>query len=75
MIPKVRWWRAKPAGELCSAATWFDARLSYPGFLVRHGRCDGNVRLFRDLHAFRAHDGAYSMDLPLTSLDEVTEPV
>jgi hypothetical protein len=74
MIPKVRWWRVKPSRELCSLAEWFDTRQSYPGFVVHDARCAENVRVFRDVPAFTTHDGSFSMDLPLTSLDEVAEP-
>jgi hypothetical protein len=74
MIPKVRWWRVKPSGTLGTPAAWFDARLTYPGFVVHDARCDENVRVFRDLPAFTAHDGSFSIDLPLRSVDEVSEP-
>jgi len=36
--------------------------------------CKGNVRLFRDLDAFRTHNGSFSIDLPQKWLEEVLAP-
>ena len=74
MIPQVKWWRAKAAPALGSGrADWFDHVNAYPGFVVSQPPCAGNVRLFRDLDAFKSHDGSFSVDLPLSSLDEVQQ--
>lgn len=73
MIPKVRWWRAKPTPSGFGRAAWFDPAASYPGFVLPQ-RCKGNVRVFRDIQAFMTHDGSFSMDLPESVLDEVAAP-
>lgn len=73
MIPKVRWWRAKPTPPDCGRPPWFDPATPYPGFVLPE-HFKGNVRVFRDIQAFMAHDGAFSMDLPQSVLDEVAAP-
>jgi hypothetical protein len=74
MIPQVKWWRAKTSPVLGPGrADWFQHENAYPGFVVSQPPCKGNVRLFRDLDAFRTHDGSFSVDLPRESLDEVEE--
>jgi hypothetical protein len=74
MIPQVKWWRAKSAPVLGPGrADWFQQQNTYPGFVVSQPPCAGNVRLFRDLDAFKSHDGSFSVDLPRESLDEVEE--
>ena len=74
MLPPVKWWRLRPTAGGLGYAGWFDPTQSYPGFQLRDRRFRGNVRVFRDLAAFAAHDGALSMDLSPTVLDEVLEP-
>ena len=71
MIPQVKWWRAKTSPVLGPGrADWFVHPNAYPGFVVSQPP-SGNVRLFRDLDAFKSHDGSFSVDLPLESLDQV----
>ena len=74
MIPSVKWWRAKSAPQTAGRADWFDENRAFPGFVVSMEPCKGNVRLFRDLDAFRAHDGSFSIDLPQKSVEEVLAP-
>ena len=75
MLPSVKWWRAKAS---CLAAgwcaDWFEQTKVYPGFVLPRW-LHGNVRVFRDMHALNANDGALSIDLPLKFLDEVQPPV
>jgi len=74
MLPQVRWWRTKPTRVVGVRPGWFEPGTSYPGFIVQDRACRGNVRVFRDLQAFTAYDGSFSMDIPLTTLDEVPAP-
>src|SRR6266576_1568487 len=75
MIPEVKWWRAKSApAQTASRAEWFDESKAFPGFVVTIEQCKGNVRLFRDLDAFRTHDGSFSIDLAQKWLEEVEAP-
>jgi hypothetical protein len=75
MIPQVKWWRAKSAPpQTASRAEWFDENTAFPGFVVTIDKCKGNVRLFRDLAAFRTHDGTFSIDLAQKWLEEVAAP-
>jgi len=72
MIPQVKWWRAKGSPMLGPGrADWFEQQNAYPGFVVSQPPSKGNVRLFRDLDAFKSHDGSFSVDLPLAWLEEV----
>ena len=74
MLPQVKWWRAKATTLFePGRADWLEPTNSYPGFVVTQPASPDNVRLFRDLDAFKLHDGAYSVDLPLDSVDEVSE--
>ena len=76
MIPTVKWWRAKSApAQTTGRAEWFDENKVFPGFVVTIESCKGNVRLFRDLDAFRTHNGSFSIDLPKKWLEEVLAPV
>lgn len=76
MIPEVKWWRVKSAPSSASnRADWFDETKAFPGFVVvNQPQCNGNVRVFRDLDAFREHNGSFSVDLPLNALEEVHAP-
>ena len=74
MLPSVKWWRAKTETTLDPRrAAWFEQANAYPGFVVMQSKPNSCVRLFRDLEAFKSHDGSYSVDLPLDSLDEVPD--
>jgi hypothetical protein len=74
MLPQVKWWRAKTSTSLGPGrAEWFEQTNTYPGFVVTQPASEGSVRLFRDLDAFKLHDGSFSVDLPLDWLDEVPE--
>lgn len=75
MLPEVKWWRAKSApAQTASRAEWFDENKAFPGFVVTIAERTGNVRLFRDLDAFKTHDGSFSIDLPQKWLEEVVAP-
>src|SRR5215471_14518992 len=60
MIPQVKWWRAKALPALGPGrADWFAQQNAYPGFVVSQPPNKGIVRLFRDLDAFKSHDGSF----------------
>jgi len=72
MTPEIKWWRTKSAPpQAGSHAEWFEENKPFPGFVVTIDPCKGNVRLFRDLDAFRTHNGSFSIDLPQKWLEEV----
>jgi hypothetical protein len=73
MLPEVKWWRAKTTTSAERRADWFDQTQTYPGFILRQ-QFAGNVRVFRDLDAFKTCDGSFSVDLPVGNLDEVQPP-